>query len=471
MVTNWLADADPATAWAHYAWTDFAGLPGKEYAVVVLPLHGLSRRDPAEPLDLEELRGGALLRRAVGLVNGRFTLRVLPPLRFVPSTGPDALFGLDPETAHELVAEIAADVAASGFHKLVFFNTSPALDPFVAAAALDARTESGLRTYVIQARALGFDPARDQTAGAGAQAAQLAGLLAEIREHLAPPAGAPAPPPVPAAPGAAAFPAYRDRYLPALSTDQLAGLTRHGRGLAIVPAGAIEQHGPHLPVGVDAILGQAIVAAALARVPADLPVVVAPPITYGKSTEHRGFPGTVSLRTRSLRRLALAVVGQLRDLGVPRVAFLNTHGGNRAVLAAILQEARGNPGVETFVLRAGHAPGLDPEEDSGGFHAGEWETALMQACAPELVHPERAGAEYPARAGDPGLLRAARAPATFAWVTRDLSRSGVIGNPTKATPAKGTLWLSTAAEALAARVCALQAGKVNPTEGTDLTFI
>ena len=469
MVTNWLADADPATAWAHHAWTDFAALPGREYAVVVLPVHGFARREAGAPLDLEELRGGALLRRAVDLVQGGFTMRVLPPLRFVPSAGPDGFFNLDPETGHDVVAEIAADVAAAGFHKLVFFNTSPGLEPFVDAAAMDARTESGLRAYVIHARALGFDPARDQAAEDASRAGQLAALLTEIWEHRAPAAGQAVR--APAAAGGAAFPAYRDRYLPALPAERLAALAGSADSLAVVPAGAIEQHGPHLPVGVDAILGQAILAAALARVPGDLPVVVAPPITYGKSTEHRGFPGTVSLRTRSLRRLALAIIGQLRDLGLRRVAFFNTHGGNRAVLAAMLREPRASLGVDVFLLRAPRASGLDAQEEAWGLHAGEWETALMQTCSPDLVHPERAAAEYPGRAGGPGQLRPGHAPATFAWVARDLSRSGVIGDPSKATAEKGTRWLSTSAEALAARIRALATGKAQRAEDGDLTFI
>ena len=472
MVKNWLADADPATAWAHQAWTDFAALPQKEYAVVVLPVHALVRRQAGEPIDLEETRGGALLRRAIERVNSRFAVRVLPPLRFVPGTGPASVFGLDPETAHDLVAEIVADVNAAGFHKLVFFNTSPALEPFVAAAAVDARTGPGLRAYLVHARSLGFDAALDQSAELAARAGHLAALLTEIRGHLAPPPAAPAADsPAASAAGGPAFPDYRDRYLPALSAGRLAALAGTSRTLAIVPVGAIEQHGPHLPVGVDAILGQAMLGAALARVPPDLPVVVAPPITFGKSTEHRGYPGTVSLSTRTLRRLALAITGQVRDLGIGRVAFLNTHGGNRAVLAAILREPRAIVGVDAVVLRPGHAPGIAPQEDAWGFHAAEWETSLLLACAPELVHLDRAVAEYPVRLDDPGELRPGRSRATFAWMTRDLSRSGVIGDPTKATPEKGTRWLSIAAEALAARIAALQVGEDGWSGDGDLTFI
>jgi creatinine amidohydrolase len=472
MVTTWLADADPETSWAHHAWTEFAAMPGKEYAVVVLPMHGFANHGAGQPLDVEETRGSALLRRAVEQVKARFAVRVLPPLRFVTTVGPDGFFGVDPETAHDLVAEVAADVKSAGFHKLVFFNTSPGLEPFVATAALDARTGPGLRAYVIQARALGFDPSRDQAAAAASQADHLAGLLTEIRGHLAPAPVTPAiEPPVPPPARSLAFPAYRDRYLPAISADQLVSLPAKDRLLAIVPAGAIEQHGPHLPVGVDAILGQAILAAALARLPPELPVVVAPPITYGKSTEHHGFPGTLSLSTKTLRRLGLAIAGQLRDLGLRRLAFFNTHGGNSTVLASILHEMQETLGIEATLLRHGYAPDVRAQEAAWGFHANEWETSLMLACAPELVRMDKAVREYPARFDDPGELRPENAVATFAWMTLDISRHGVMGDPTSATYAKGSRWLSAAAEALASKIYALHDGYAKGAGKADLTVI
>ncbi|MFA5057668.1 MAG: creatininase family protein [Opitutaceae bacterium] len=453
MATTWLAAAEPETCWAHHAWPDFAALPQKEYAIVVLPIHGLTDHGADLPLDVEELVGGALLRRAVEQVKTRFVVRVLPPLRFLPAFGVRGFFEVDPETAHHLVAEVAAGVKAAGFHKLVFLNTSSINEPFVATAALDARAGCGLRTYVIHTRALGLDPARHQAGDVAPFAAHLAKLLTEIRGHLAPPlpvfaTDKPMPPAVSTVP----FPAYRPRYLASLTSTHLADMAGKKESLVIVPTGAIEQHGPHLPVGVDAILGQALLDAALRRLPPDLPVFVAPPVTYGKSIEHREYLGTVSLSTKTLRRLVLAIAEQVSALGLRRLALLNTHGGNSTVLASVLHEIQGSIGLETFLLRPGHASDLGAQEAAWGFHAGEWETSLMLACAPELVHMDQAAGEYPARLNDPGELRPEDAPATFAWMTRDLSRSGVVGDPALATREKGTRWLSDAAETLASRI-------------------
>jgi creatinine amidohydrolase len=456
MGTTWLADAEPETCWAHHAWTDFAALPQKEYAIVVLPLHGFARHGADRPLDIEEVLGATLLRQAVARVKAHLAVRVLPPLRFAPAAKNDGFFGLDPETAYDLVAEIAAGVKAAGFHKLVFFNTSPFNEPFVASAAMDARAGSSLRTYVIHARSLGLDPGRDQAGEVAPFADHLARLLMEIRQHLAPPVSSPViDQPAAHTLPSAIFPAYRSRYLPAFSATQLACLSAQNRPLVIVPAAAIEQHGPHLPVGVDAILGQALLGAALARLPSDLPVFVAPSLIYGKSIEHHGFPGTISISTRTLRRLGLAMAGQLRDIGIRRLAFFNTHGGNSTVLTTLLHEIPENLGIKATLLRHGYQPDVSAQEAAWGFHADEWETSLMLACAPELVRMGKVVSEYPARLDDPGELRPENAAAVFAWMTSDISRSGVMGDPTRATEDNGRRWLACAADQLAARIRSL----------------
>jgi len=451
MATTWLADADPETCWAHQTWTDLAALPRKEYAVAVLPVHGFADYGADRPVDAEEVLGGRLLRTAVAAVKARMAVRVLPPLRFVTGA-PGGFFGVDVATANDLLRAVAAGVKAAGFHKLVLFNTSPCNEPVVAAAAVDLRVDLGLRVYLIHARALGLDAARQEAGDLGPPAGHLAALLTEIREHLAPPLDSgPDSGPAPAPAESQIHPGYRTRYLPALPAPQLTAAA--GRdALAILPVAAVEQHGPHLPLGVDAILGQALLTATLARLPSAPPVLVTPAIAYGKSNEHLGFPGTITLPAPALRAVVLAVARQVRAIGVRRLAVLNTHGGNSAVLPPVLQEVRDTLDLETQVLRPGSPPELSPQEATWGFHAGEWETALMLACAPELVHLERAGAEYPARMTDAGELRAENAAATFAWMTRDLSRSGVMGDPTGATAEKGRRWLAAAAGDLAAKV-------------------
>jgi creatinine amidohydrolase len=224
MGTIWLANAEPETSWAHHAWTDFAAPAQKEYAIVVLPLHGFARHGADRPLDIEEVLGASVLRQAVAKAKAHFAARVLPPLRFAPAAKTDGLFGIDSETAYDLVAEIAAGVAAAGFHKLVFFNVSPINEPFVAVAALDACVRSSLRTYVIHARSLGLDPSRDQAGDVAPLPDHLAKLLMEIRQHLAPPVSSPViDQPIAHTSPTAIFPIHRTRYLPAFPPSELAG--------------------------------------------------------------------------------------------------------------------------------------------------------------------------------------------------------------------------------------------------------
>jgi creatinine amidohydrolase len=182
---------------------------------------------------------------------------------------------------------------------------------------------------------------------------------------------------------------------------------------------------------------------------------VAPPLTYGKSNEHVGFPGTLSVSGRSLRRLLMALATQLKALGFRQLGLLNTHGGNSAVLVYTLRELQTQLGFRAGMIGQPYRPALSTQEAQYGFHAGEWETALMLAAARDLVRPECAVREWPARLEDPGELRPENAPAIFSWITSDISRSGVMGDPTAATVEKGRTWLAEGARALATRITEL----------------
>lgn len=506
MSNDWLARVPASAAWSDQAWSDFAAMPAaeRERLLIVLPVHGFADHGLGLPLDAEESVGSAVLAHA--LAEGVPPCRLLPPLRSGLAPYPSCFFGLDPETAHAQLREIVAGVAGAGFHRLVFFNTSPWNEEFVDVASRDLRADTGLQTFFIHLGALGCD---FHPAGAGRARAQAAALhvlgrstpeaarpgdvrdaglrpgrylqpvplksdssldgarvLAQAGEHLArllveidARGGPPSPLVTIAAPTAITtlWPAtYRNRYyLPALTREALEALPGKDRALVIIPTGAIEQHGPHLPVGVDAILGQAWLAHALPRLPADAAVYVAPPVIVGKSNEHTGFPGTLTVSATTLRRLLLALATQLSELGFRRIAVLNTHGGNSAVLVYTLREIQTRLGLTAGMLSGYYRPPLSAQEAAYGFHAGEWETSLMLAVAPELVRMERAVCEYPARIEDPGELRPEDAPAVFSWLTHDVSRSGVMGDAPAATAEKGHRWLDEAATALAARIASL----------------
>ena len=500
MSIAWLANAHPETFWPHHSWPEFAALSKAEKArmFVVLPVHGFADHGLGLPLDAEEAVGGAVLRRVSGKA-----VSVLPPLRFGLAPYPSARFGVDAETAYAQMREIVKSVKAAGFGKIVFFNTSPWNEELAATVALDTRVEFGLHNFVVNLSKLGmsFHPAAPHEARANAQvaAAHALGLsMKEVRANVRKLAKADVRDagfrpgnfiqPRPLAPdetldGATILemaamqlaqvfcgtgcqpvsleiqatlsrrhtgwqpvplnPPCRSHYLPAFTAAGLAAIPNKRRALVIIPTGAIEQHGPHLPVGVDAILGQAWLAHALPKFSARAAerVFVAPPITFGKSNEHEGFAGTISVSAKTLRRVLLALAAELREMGFRTIVVLNTHGGNSPVLIYTLREIQTTLGMRAGMLRPPLPPELSAKEAALGIHAGEWETALMLACAPELARMDKAVCEYPARPLD-----------GVAWMTRDVSKSGVMGNARAATAAKGKSWLEKASRALAGRI-------------------
>lgn len=497
------ASDDPRTAWSHRTWEEFAAAPASATRIAILPLHGFADYGLGLPLDVEEIIVARLLQDALNGVPAA-EVCVLPPLRQVLGPYAACSFGVDPDTANALIADLAAGVHAAGFRKLVLLNSSPWNAELAASAALDVRAALGLQTFVIQLSGVGLDlhpgsadRVRAQAVGAAllgvapdtafrapdfadearrpgywnvpphvvpdlslsghaivaAAADRLRQLLGEIAAHRAA-AAAPALAHWQRAsdrPAAALPPDRRDRAFSHLTGRQLAALVAAEKDetIALLSTGAIEQHGPHLPVGVDAFLGEIWISAMRPKLPSAPPVWLAPPLPYGKSNEHRDFPGTLSLSARSLRQVVLSQARQLQAWGFRRLAVLNTHGGNSAVLTYTLREIQTTLGLRTTLLSVPASADLPAQERAHGFHAGAWETSLLLAAAPELVRHERATCEYPARIEDPGLLRPEKAPATFAWLTSDVSRSGVMGDATAARADLGRKWLDEGAASLA----------------------
>lgn len=253
----------------------------------------------------------------------------------------------------------------------------------------------------------------------------------------------------------ATFPAYRERYLPAMTPGQIAALPDKAWAPVIVATGAIEQHGPHLPVAVDSLMGQVWLTRALARLPAGASCYVAPPITIGKSNEHTGFPGTLTISKETLRALLWAIARQIHTWGFRHLAVLNTHGGNTAVVIYTLREIGASLGLRCGLLAPAFDLDLPPQENAYGYHANTAETAWLLAVAPQFVDLPGAVCEYCGDVNTPGELRPERAPATMAWVTADLSKSGIMGDATVATAAKGAAWIEHGADRYAAAIAEL----------------
>jgi creatinine amidohydrolase len=248
------------------------------------------------------------------------------------------------------------------------------------------------------------------------------------------------------------FPPYRDRYLPAMTLRRIAALPDKDWAPVILATGAIEQHGPHLPVAVDALMGQVWLSLALARLPAGASCYVAPPITVGKSNEHTGFPGTLMISRDTLRSQILAVARQVREWGFRSLAVINTHGGNVPVLVPTLREIRSMYGIRAGLLQSKPVSDISAQEAAFGIHAGEVETSWIMAAAGHLVDPSKEVCEFPAKLGDPGEVRPVAAPALVAWASKDVSASGVMGDATAATAEKGAKWLERGAEGYAAAI-------------------
>ncbi len=243
------------------------------------------------------------------------------------------------------------------------------------------------------------------------------------------------------------WPDYRSRYLPAMTRAQIEALPERESALVLLTTGAVEQHGPHLPVGVDALMGQAWLQRVLPRLPEKSPVYVAPPVQVGKSNEHQGFPGTLIVSRKSLRVLLLATARQLAKWGFRRLAFINTHGGNLAVLRIVVRELNAD-GFETSILRFSGGAKLTEREAAYGIHAGEVEASWMADVIPDRVDLGKANCCWIGSTDQPGVLRPEFAPATYAWKTLDISPTGTMGDATQASTGKGAAWMETGVERL-----------------------
>lgn len=189
------------------------------------------------------------------------------------------------------------------------------------------------------------------------------------------------------------------------------------RTLLVVPTGALEQHGPHLPLDTDTVVAAAV-AHGLARARPD--VGLTPPLPLGASGEHADFPGTVSIGTLALTEVLVELVRDA-DRHWAGVLVVNGHGGNRDALTAAAQRSRVE-GRTLAVHHVGH-PGMDA-------HAGRAETSLLLHLAPERVDLKAAaaGRTEPLEQLLPALRREG---------VRALSPNGVLGDPTGASDAEG----------------------------------
>lgn len=228
------------------------------------------------------------------------------------------------------------------------------------------------------------------------------------------------------------------------------------QAVAILPIGAVEQHGPHLPLSVDRDLTLAVLTRALPLIDPALIVLALPVQAIGKSTEHLAWPGTLSLSADTLLRVLQDIAASVRRAGVPRLLILNGHGGNRALLELACRDLRADLGLVTAHVARDDLAGVGAitgeDEARNGLHAGDVETSAMLAAHPALVRMDRAkdfgSAHLRWQAAHPDLGLGA-APLRPGWLMGDLNPQGAVGNAAAATAAKGEALLTNAARNLA----------------------
>ena len=241
------------------------------------------------------------------------------------------------------------------------------------------------------------------------------------------------------------------RHLAHLSWADIEALDKE-TGVVILPIGAVEQHGPHLPTLTDSLIITGIVEAMLNALPDHVQAWVLPPMNYGKSNEHINFPGTVTLSAQTLMAVLHDIAASVARAGFRRLAIMNGHGGNTAIIEATACDIRVETGLMCFCLQ----PGLytkppfeiSADEQRYGFHAGEIETSLVLAMQPDLVQMNKA-VRHIARFPESDTPLFYFGAAATAWLSDDWSESGVFGDATLGTAEKGQALIEYSAKNLA----------------------
>jgi creatinine amidohydrolase len=215
------------------------------------------------------------------------------------------------------------------------------------------------------------------------------------------------------------------------------------RWIAVLPLAATEQHGPHLPLETDVMIGQAYLARVRELLPEASPTTFLPVQPVGISTEHIDFKGTLTLSTETALREWTALGESVARAGIRKLVIVTSHGGNAAAMMLVAQDLRAHHGllaVTTSWSRFGVPEGLFPDaEIRHGIHGGAVETSIMLAKYPEQVKRE-AIADFRSNAIEMEKQYrwlSTQRPAPFAWQAQDLNASGAVGNATLASSEKG----------------------------------
>lgn len=264
---------------------------------------------------------------------------------------------------------------------------------------------------------------------------------------------------------AAALQAWPSRRWADVSARDFALAQRSGlaaQTVAILPVGAVEQHGPHLPLKVDTALVEGVVDAALPLMAADVPVLVLPTQAIGLSLEHQDYAGTLSLSPATLLAVWTELGACVARAGVKKLLIFNAHGGNVSSMDIVARQLRMQCGLLVYHSSwfnlpqpAGVNEAFSAHEHRFGVHGGETETSMMLHLAPELVRMEHArnfASSSEVRARQFPILGNGKS-AKLGWAMQDYNPQGAAGNAAAADAQRGQALVQGAAASLA-QLCA-----------------
>ncbi|NEE04454.1 creatininase family protein [Phytoactinopolyspora halotolerans] len=239
--------------------------------------------------------------------------------------------------------------------------------------------------------------------------------------------------------------------------------------VAVLPLGAVEQHGPHLPLSTDYTIATSVAEAAVTGV-ADAgraDVVLMPGLAYTKSDEHHWAPGTIWLSWDTLMRTLVDIGRSLAATPIERLLFVNGHGGNSALGQVACRQLRREFGLKTFLAHSmmpldhGGMDVADPNELGFGIHGGFKETSLMLHLRPDLVRMDLAERAVPEALTEYSMIGFGK-PVSFGWLSDDFGPAGHIGDPTGANAESGKSLFEGAVQAMMAAIDEASRFEVRP---------
>lgn len=213
--------------------------------------------------------------------------------------------------------------------------------------------------------------------------------------------------------------------------------------IAVLPVGAVEQHGPHMPICTDHATIDGVVAATVPKLSDDLPVLFLPTLAYGKSNEHSRYPGTITLSAATLMQMWTEIGASVARAGVRKFVLFNAHGGQMNAMDIVIRDLREQHGlmaVSAHWYTLGLPPGMFSDHElKHGIHAGDLETSVMLALKPNTVHMDKAKAFHSLTEtlAEENRFLSITPSGKLGWQTQDLNPEGACGDATLATADKG----------------------------------